>query len=86
VKPGDQVQQFDNICEVQSDKASVEVRTLKPVLCQWTRRYSHVLIKITSRFDGTIKALHYEASDMAVVGQVRKYSHKIRVYMVVDHA
>ncbi|OBT81453.1 hypothetical protein VE02_09877, partial [Pseudogymnoascus sp. 03VT05] len=48
VKPGDRVEQFDLICEVQSDKASVE---------------------ITSRFDGTIKALHYEVDDMAVVGK-----------------
>ncbi|KAH8685048.1 2-oxoacid dehydrogenases acyltransferase-domain-containing protein [Ilyonectria robusta] len=49
VKPGDYIQQFDPICEVQSDKATVE---------------------ITSRFEGTIKTLHYEVDDMAPVGSV----------------
>ena len=28
-------------------------------------------IQITSRFDGTIKALHYAVNDMAIVGKVR---------------
>lgn len=27
--------------------------------------------QITSRFDGTIKALHYGTDDMAIVGKVR---------------
>ncbi|KAI9838227.1 MAG: hypothetical protein M1838_004646 [Thelocarpon superellum] len=48
VEPGARVEQFDKLCEVQSDKASVE---------------------ITSRFDGVIKRLHYEAGDMAIVGK-----------------
>ncbi|CAN9086986.1 hypothetical protein CUC08_Gglean007881 [Alternaria sp. MG1] len=48
VQPGARVEQFDPICEVQSDKASVE---------------------ITSRFDGVIKKLYYEADDMAKVGK-----------------
>ncbi|KAK6542186.1 hypothetical protein TWF694_007949 [Orbilia ellipsospora] len=48
VQPGAKVQQFDNICEVQSDKASVE---------------------ISSRYDGVIKKLYYEAGDMATVGK-----------------
>ncbi|KAF9891396.1 hypothetical protein FE257_004252 [Aspergillus nanangensis] len=48
VKPGDRVNQFDAICEVQSDKASVE---------------------ITSRYDGTITALHHEVDEMAIVGK-----------------
>lgn len=48
VEPGARVEQFDNICEVQSDKASVE---------------------ISSRYDGVIKKLYYEAGDMAIVGK-----------------
>ncbi|KAI4123808.1 MAG: hypothetical protein LQ341_007152 [Variospora aurantia] len=48
VEPGARVEQFSKICEVQSDKAAVE---------------------ITSRFDGVIKKLHYEAEDMAQVGK-----------------
>jgi 2-oxoisovalerate dehydrogenase E2 component (dihydrolipoyl transacylase) len=48
VQPGARVAQFDKICEVQSDKAAVE---------------------ITSRFDGVIKKLYYEADDMAKVGR-----------------
>lgn len=48
VEPEARVTQFDKLCEVQSDKASVE---------------------ITSRFDGVIKALHYEAGEMALVGK-----------------
>ncbi|RPB14936.1 hypothetical protein P167DRAFT_552208 [Morchella conica CCBAS932] len=48
VEAGARVEQFDKLCEVQSDKASVE---------------------ITSRFDGVIKKLHYEAGDMAIVGK-----------------
>lgn len=70
VKPGDYIQQFDPICEVQSDKASVEVefpRTLNSLaehpLIRW-------LAQITSRFEGTIKTLHYEVDDMAPVGSV----------------
>ncbi|KAF8534767.1 2-oxoacid dehydrogenases acyltransferase-domain-containing protein [Trichophaea hybrida] len=42
------VEQFDKLCEVQSDKASVE---------------------ITSRYDGVIKKLHYQAGEMAIVGK-----------------
>ncbi|KAI9765279.1 MAG: hypothetical protein M1840_007478 [Geoglossum simile] len=48
VEPEARVEQFDKLCEVQSDKASVE---------------------ITSRFDGVIKRLHYEAGQMALVGK-----------------
>jgi 2-oxoisovalerate dehydrogenase E2 component (dihydrolipoyl transacylase) len=47
VKPGDRVRQFDEICEVQSDKASVA---------------------ITSRYDGTIRSLHFKVDDVAMVG------------------
>ncbi|KAJ2712390.1 hypothetical protein H4R23_006165, partial [Coemansia sp. Cherry 401B] len=48
VKPGDKVSQFDKICEVASDKATVE---------------------ITSRYDGIIKKLYYQDSDIALVGK-----------------
>ena len=50
VAPEARVEQFDRLCEVQSDKASVE---------------------ITSRYDGVVKRLHYEAGDTALVGKVR---------------
>ncbi len=49
VEPGTRVEQFDRLCEVQSDKASVE---------------------ITSRFDGIVRRLHYEAGETASVGKV----------------
>ncbi|MBN3307309.1 ODB2 dehydrogenase, partial [Amia calva] len=48
VKEGDTVSQFDSICEVQSDKASVT---------------------ITSRYDGVIRKLYYEADTTAYVGK-----------------
>ena len=48
VKVGDRVAQFDALCEVQSDKASVT---------------------ITSRFDGTIAAIHHKVDAIARVGQ-----------------
>uniref|UniRef100_I3JA76 Dihydrolipoamide acetyltransferase component of pyruvate dehydrogenase complex n=1 Tax=Oreochromis niloticus TaxID=8128 RepID=I3JA76_ORENI len=48
VKEGDKVSQFDSICEVQSDKASVT---------------------ITSRYDGVIKKLYYDADATAFVGK-----------------
>ncbi|OAA66722.1 biotin-dependent 2-oxo acid dehydrogenase [Niveomyces insectorum RCEF 264] len=48
VQPGARVEEFSPLCEVQSDKASVE---------------------ITSRFAGVVRKLHYEAGEMAKVGQ-----------------
>lgn len=48
MEPGARVEEFSKLCEVQSDKASVE---------------------ITSRFDGVVKKLYYEAGEMAKVGK-----------------
>jgi 2-oxoisovalerate dehydrogenase E2 component (dihydrolipoyl transacylase) len=46
VAAGEPVKQFQKVCEVQSDKANVE---------------------ITSRYDGTIKALHYKGTPLVDV-------------------
>ncbi|KAF3762290.1 hypothetical protein M406DRAFT_98980 [Cryphonectria parasitica EP155] len=48
VEPGARVEEFSKLCEVQSDKASVE---------------------ITSRFEGVVKKLYYDAGEMAKVGK-----------------
>ncbi|KAL8761216.1 MAG: hypothetical protein Q9184_002648 [Pyrenodesmia sp. 2 TL-2023] len=67
VEPGARVEQFDKLCEVQSDKAAVEVSRWNAVFLE-----TRVLIdetQITSRFDGVIKKLHYEADDKAQVGK-----------------
>lgn len=69
MKPGARVEQFDPICEVQSDKASVEVSS---AACQETQTLTSR--QITSRFDGVIKKLYYEPDDMAKVGKVTNYS------------
>lgn len=67
VEPEARVEQFDKICEVQSDKASTEVCMHAGFL--WG--VCHLMVgKITSRFDGVIKKLHYEAEDVAQVGKV----------------
>lgn len=49
IKEGDMIEEFDSICEVQSDKATVEIK---------------------SPFNGRVKKLYYELSDMAKVGSV----------------
>ena len=66
VQPGARVEQFDKLCEVQSDKAATEV---VPGPHSIDLADSPV-IQITSRFDGVIKKLYYEAEDMAQVGKV----------------
>lgn len=113
------MEQFDKLCEVQSDKASVEVNSAgfslflfggafsspscgflaylllsgkcggfiprvgrasgRPVgsVChccvvvgRTERGIADHFPQITSRYDGVIKKLHYEAGDMAIVGKV----------------
>jgi hypothetical protein len=68
VRPGDRIEQFDKICEVQSDKASVEVRG--SLLDEIYTSMLKSSVQITSRFDGIVKALHYKTGDMAIVGKV----------------
>ena len=69
VEPEARVEQFGKICEVQSDKAVTEVSLS-------TSLYNSSIdsMKITSRFDGVIKKLHYEPEDVAQVGKVNCWS------------
>jgi len=68
VETGARVEQFDKICEVQSDKAATDVRSVIP---PFATLFADCPLQITSRFDGVIKKLHYEADDMVQVGTVR---------------
>lgn len=69
MEPEARVEQFAKICEVQSDKAAVEV--WKQLLGYRYLESSLIMREqITSRFDGVIKKLHYEPEDMAQVGKV----------------
>ena len=77
VKPGDHVNQFDSICEVQSDK--VRLHNIYNHLWWFSLKLSKIKsnplhhlqasVTITSRFDGTIRKLYYDVDDIARVGQ-----------------
>ena len=62
------MEQFEKLCEVQSDKAAVDVSEYH-ISLQVVYSLS-INLQITSPFDGVIKKLHYERDDMAIVGKV----------------
>ncbi|KAL0267913.1 UNVERIFIED_CONTAM: hypothetical protein PYX00_010050 [Menopon gallinae] len=63
IKPGDKISEFDQICEVQSDKASVTI----------TSRYEGIVKKLYHEVDGTAKVgeplIDIEIEDDSAVGE-----------------
>jgi 2-oxoisovalerate dehydrogenase E2 component (dihydrolipoyl transacylase) len=83
VQPGARVEQFDKLCEVQSDKTASDVRWIGNEVLNGIQL---TFIQITSPFDGVIKKLYYEADDMALVGKVylrRRLTNTTRMLMSV---
>ena len=75
VEPEARVEEFDKLCEVQSDKASVEVRPAPhPLRLDTPKTGLTVTAQITSRYEGVVKTLHYQAGDMAIVGKARLHT------------
>lgn len=70
VKEGDQVKQFDRLCEVQSDKVSGSghIHLIITVDLLPSAALSQATVEITSRYDGIIRTAHHKIGSMVKVG------------------